>query len=94
MAEQQPGRRPNLDLEKIGLRPGDILTLVNDADVSCMVVRPSPPQVVYDGHTTSLTSACNQAYGVNWNDPAAVWVFEGETLSERRQRFQDYHRQQ
>ena len=90
--QEQSATRPNLDLEMIGLRQGDTLSLVDEPEIICMVVELSPPRVLHEYEVKSLTAACNEAYGVTYNDPASVWVYGGETLGSRRKRFEDYHR--
>ncbi len=92
VSHEQSQTRPNLDLEMIGLRLGDVLLLIDEMETSCVVVALSPPRVLHDGVVKSLTAACNDAYGVTWNDPASVWVYDGETLGTRRERFEAYHR--
>ncbi len=47
--------------------------------------------VFHKGEVKSLSAACNDAYGVQYNDPSAAWAYDGETLNTRRQRFEDYH---
>ena len=90
--QEQTTTRPNLDLEMIGLRLGDVLSLIDQPESTCVVVELSPPRVLHDREVKSLTAACNDAYGMVWNDPASVWVYEGETLGIRRDRFEAYHR--
>ena len=90
--QEQSTTRPNLDLEMLGLRLGDVLSLIDESEITCVVVALSPPRVLHDGEVKSLTAACNEAYGIVWNDPASVWVYGGETLGIRRDRFEVYHR--
>ena len=91
--QEQSTTRPNLDFEMIGLRLGDVLSLIDQTETTCMVVELSPPRVLHDREVKSLTAACNDAYGITWNDPASVWVYASETLGTRRERFEAYHRE-
>ena len=91
--QEQSTTRPNLDLEMIGLRLGDVLSLIDQTETTCVVVNLSPPRVLPDREVKSLTAACNDAYGMVWNDPASVWPYNGETLGTRRERFEAYHRE-
>ena len=84
--------RPNLSFEMLGIRVGDTLTVINRPDETCIVVSLSPPVVVYRRQVMSLSAAINAVYGMTYNDPASAWAFNGETLSQRRDRFEVYHR--
>ena len=84
--QEQSPTRPNLDLEMIGLRLGDVLSLIDEPATTCVVVELSPPRVLHDREVKSLTAACNDAYEMAWNDPASVWFYGGETLGSRRER--------
>ena len=90
--EEQSASRRNINLAMIGIRLGDVLSLVDESATTCVVVALNPPRVLHDGEVKSLTAACNEAYGVTWNDPAGVWTYNGETLRSRRERFEAYHR--
>ncbi len=89
--DAQRRMRPNIDLEMIGIRLGDVLALVDNPEETCLVVALYPPAVVHRGAVKSLTAACNDAYEVTYNDPAAAWAYDGETLRTRRERFETYH---
>ncbi len=88
MTEQ---RRPPLDLEKIGIRLGDVLYVGDNPEETCVVVQLYPPLVFHDGQVKSPTEAINQIYNVVWNDPYSAWTYEGESLTQRRLRFEEYH---
>ncbi len=89
--EEQTRTRLPINLEMLGIRPGDLLVLVGGSGDTCTVVEAYPPRVVHDSAVKTLTDACNDAYGVEYNDPAAAWTYEGETLWQRRSRFETYH---
>ena len=52
---------PRIDLEMIGIRLGDRLTLAADETKSCIVTRLYPTEVRYDGELLSLTAAAKKA---------------------------------
>ena len=79
--------RPGINLEMMGIRLGDTLALVDRLEETCVVVALYPPRVAHCDEVKSLT----EAYRVQYNDPAAVWVYSGETLRQRRERFETYH---
>lgn len=96
MVEQERrGTRYQLNLEMIGLRLGDKLSLIdgNHPDETCIIVDlySRDFRVVHRNTVKSLTAACNDVYGVEYNDPGSAWAYEGETLSARRRRFEEYH---
>ena len=92
VSEGQEAYRPNVDLEMIGIRLGDTLEVIDRPGKTCVVVALSPPRVVHEGVVKSLMAAINDVYGVIFNDPAAAWAYGGETLRQRRERFEAYHR--
>ena len=92
MQEGRRGPRLNINLEFIGVRLGDVLTHVDTKGQTCVVVALNPPRVLHRGQVKSLTQACNDVYEITYNDPAAVWMYNGESLRQRRERFERYHR--
>lgn len=86
--------RPWIDLEKIGIRREDVLTHVDRPSETCEVVELYPPKVLFRGQVLSLTAAASKAYESEpeIGTPAAMWKYEGETLQERRDRFEKWHR--
>lgn len=84
--------RPNIDLEMIGIPVGATLTLRGRDDVKGVVVGLSPPEIVYEGKVVSLSKAAERAYGKDRvGTTIKQWLYEGETLWDRRQRFETYH---
>lgn len=88
-----PGPKPNLDLQMLGLRYGDIMQGPDGSEEECMFVRhmPNGDQVLHRGELKSLSLAMTDA-GVYYATPADWWTYEGETLQTRRERFEKYHR--
>ena len=83
--------RPSLDFEMVGIRLGDTLALYDTPDQTCVVVGLTPPRVLYQDRSMSLTEAVNAAYEAQHNDPAGAWCFGDETLRQRRERFESYY---
>lgn len=83
--------RPNLDLELVGVRAGDILIFHNDNEITCVVVETHRPKVYFQGEVMSLSGAAQRVTGLSAAQGAAYWTFEGELLKDRRQRFEHYH---
>lgn len=82
--------RPHIDLEMIGIRLGNVLSLYGQPGILCVVTRLYPSEVRYDGQLLSLSGAASAATGTDANGPQ-LWTYQGETLSERRNRFRDWH---
>ena len=68
-----------------------LLALVEMPGETCVVVELESRLVFHRGEVKSLSAACNDAYGVQYNDPSSAWAYNGETLNSRRQRFENYH---
>ena len=84
--------KPDIDLQMLGLRYGDILRAPYPSEEECMFVRqmPSGDQVMHRGDLKSLSEAAVDSGG--GPNPAAWWTYEGEPLWMRRERFEKYHR--
>lgn len=86
-------KRPALDLEFIGVPIGSTLEYDGDRKVTCMVVsQRSPVQVVYGQEVETLNSLTKRLTGTEAPNPATHWLYDGDTLWNRRMRFEDYHR--
>lgn len=84
-------RQPRLRLDAIGIKPGDVLTLSRDENITATVVENG--KVEFDGEIMSLSAAALKAlHSLGYRTPAAsgpgYWMFEGELLGERRQRIE------
>ena len=82
---------PRIDLEMIGIRLGDRLTLAADETKTCIVTRLYPTEVKYDGELLSLTAAAKKAINAEDANGPRDWTFEGQTISERRDVFREWH---
>ena len=84
--------RPKINLEMIGIPVGATLTLRGRDDVSCVVVALNPPEIVYGDEVVSLSKAAQRAYGKERvGTTIEQWLYEGETLGDRRRRYEAYH---
>ena len=89
-------RKPDIDLEMIGIPVGATLTFWTDADINCIVVQLTPPRVVFNEEVLNLTEAARRAAGASLGStmqPAVNWLYQNKRLFDRRKRFEDYHRQ-
>ena len=73
----------------VQIPPGSILTFTKDQSITATVV--DNKRIEFEGETTSLTAAALTVIhrmGYKWQKIAGpvYWEFEGETLSERRDR--------
>ena len=82
---------PRIDLEMIGIRLGDRLILAADETKTCIVTRLYPTEVRYDGELLSLTAAAAKALDAEDANGPRDWTFEGQTISERRDTFREWH---
>ena len=82
---------PRIDLEMIGIRLGDKLTLAADEIKTCIVSRLYPTEVRYDGELLSLTAAAAKAMGTDDANGPRDWMFEGQTIDDRRTVFREWH---
>ena len=84
--------KPKIDLEMIGIPVGATVTLRGRDDVACVVVGLNPPRIVYGGESVSLSRAAQKAYGKEQiGTTIEQWLYEGESLGDRRRRFEAYH---
>jgi T5orf172 domain len=90
--ERARERRGRINLATIGINPGTVLICSRDENVTATVLDES--QVMFDGERMSLSGAALKAVralGYQWRAVSGsdVWMFEGETLDERRRRIED-----
>lgn len=85
-------KRPKINLEMIGVPLGAVLKLAENETITCVVCQQNPAQVVYEGEVTSLSDSARRASKLEFNVRGPLfWKYEGETLQERRDRFEAYH---
>ena len=90
---KERGRRSKFTFSSVGIPVGSILHFVRDENVTVTVV--DDRNVEFEGEVTSLTQSSlillNRDHG--WNSSSVTgpryWVFENETLSERRLRLEN-----
>ena len=90
--ERVKERRSRLKLESIGIKPGDLLTLSRDENVTAKVIEGN--KVLFEGTILSLSEAALRALQAKgYKTPAAsgpgYWMFDGELLSDRRHRLEE-----
>lgn len=84
---QARSRRAIFNFKMVDIPVGAELTFVRDENIKIRVV--DNRSVDFNGEVTSLSNAAQKALGVEW--PAqgpCYWRYEGETLDERRRRFE------
>ena len=83
----KPPKRPRFTFSMVGIAPGTELTFLRDESVTCTVE--NDKQVNYAGKVTSLSRLTQELLGYYWYPPGPdYWLYEGETLSERRRRLE------
>ena len=86
-------RRSSLNLFRIGLSIGDMVSYVNDETVTAEVI--GERKIKFEENETSLSAAALtllQRDGFEWKtaNGSIYWRFEGETLAERRNRLENH----
>ena len=89
--EKAKARRPRLNLEAIGIKPGDVLTFSRDESRTATVLPGN--KILMDGEETSLSAAALKLLQeLGYTTPAAqgpaYWMLDGELLDERRRRLE------
>lgn len=84
-------KRPNIKLEAIGIKEGDILTLSRNNKIDAIVTHGN--KVIYKDEVMSLSAAALSAlqslgYKATSVSGSDYWMYEGETLDERRIRIE------
>ena len=76
-------RRPNFNLELMGIEPGTELQFIRDADVTVKVVDGRRVTMENDDEPTYLTRATMKALGVTYAvPPTRYWMVDGVPLNE------------
>lgn len=88
----EKSRRSRIDLEPLGIHAGDTLTLTRDETITVTVLPGN--KVDYQGETCSLSGAALKAleklgYQTKAVSGSEYWMFDGETLDERRRRLEE-----
>ncbi|MDG2243589.1 MAG: hypothetical protein P8L66_08840 [Rhodospirillaceae bacterium] len=85
-------RKPVFRFSMVDIPAGSELTFIRDETVSCQVA--SDREVEFDGEATSLNqvtlSLLNTRFGKDWRSVRGpdFWLYEDETLTERRMRLE------
>jgi hypothetical protein len=71
----------------VDIPPGAELFFINDENIKAKVI--DNRYVEYNGEVTSLSNAAQKALGREYSVQGPIyWMYEGETLEERRRRFE------
>lgn len=89
---QARARRSRIDLQAIDIPVGAVLLFSRDTKITCTVRDNS--QVEYQGSVMSLSRSAlailqGMGYGAGSVSGSAYWMFDDETLDERRQRLEN-----
>ena len=89
--EKIKARRPPIRLDAIGIKPGDTLSFSRDEAIQAIVAPDG--KIQYEGELLSPSAAALKAlHKLGYQTPAAsgseFWMFDGETLDERRRRLE------
>ena len=89
--EEARKRRANFNFEMVKVSCNSELVFVKDNEVTCFVI--DNKKVHFEGEETSLSAAAQKAFerlGYNWPSVPGpkYWMYEGETLAERRRRME------
>ena len=85
-------RRERFNFSKVGIGPQAILTFSRDPTITATVI--NDRDIEFNGEVTSLSASAIsilRSFGYQWSTVAGTdyWLFEGETLSERRRRIEE-----
>ena len=85
-------RRSVFRFSQVGIGAGAVLVFSRDQNVTAIVI--NDRDIEFEGQVTSLSTSAYtivRRLGYNWSAVAGpdYWIYEGETLSERRRRFED-----
>lgn len=80
-------RRASLNFKMVGIPTGSELVYIHDESIKAKVV--NNRQIEWDGQTTSLSASAQKLLGyLHSVQGTAYWMYEGETLDERRRRLE------
>ena len=80
-------RRAVFNFKMVEIPAGADLSFINDENIRVKVI--DNRSVEFNGEITSLSNAAQKALGVDWPAQGPIyWMYEGETLDERRKRFE------
>ncbi len=80
-------RRSNFNFKMANIPANAELTFVNDDKIKAKVI--DDRSIEFNGEITSLSKAAQKVLSVEWPVAGTIyWMFEGETLDQRRTRFE------
>lgn len=87
VVEERPPMRPPFKFSFARIPVGSQIHWYNDPAITCEVV--SDGRVSYNGRETSLSAAAHEILGSKWAPAGPMyWMYEDETLSDRRRRIE------
>lgn len=90
--ERQRARRERISLSAIGIKPGDVLSFSRDPDRKVEVLPDNKVRMNEQELTLSraaITCLQEMGYKTTHASGSQYWMFEGESLDERRQRLEE-----
>ncbi len=86
--------RPNFNFEMLGIPLGAVLTYAYDENKTCVVCKLNPPLVAHKTRVCTLTRAVKIIERTEDTvQPTWCWKYNGESLGERRMRFEKWYTQ-
>ena len=85
---EKPPKRPAFKFSMVGIHVGDSIQWADNPEISCEVIN-EKTTVRYEGHDYAISPLAKKLKG--WkNIPTGprYWLFEGETLQDRRERLE------
>lgn len=83
-------RRSRFDFQHVDILPESVLTFTRNSEIYCKTTKESTTEVDFRGKIMSVSEAARLALGVNYQvNGTLFWEFEGETLDERRRKFEE-----
>ena len=80
--------RAKFNFEMVKIMPGSILTFTRNPEITCKVINDT--QIEYKGEEKSLSEAAKLALEIDYQVAGTLyWEYDGETLDERRRRFEE-----
>ena len=89
--EEVRNRRPRFQFSFVKIKPGTVLSFYSDESITCVVK--DDKHVEFEGESMTTTDAAFKVLerkGIHWKAVSGpgCWVYEGETLHERRVRME------
>ena len=83
---EKPPKKPPFRFSMVDIRPGAVLYWAEDDAITCTVL--DDRYIDYQGTKTTISAAAAKLKGWQSAQGSQYWLYEGETLQERRDRFE------